>query len=936
MPGVIERYPNVCRGELLKSPWEQLVSLLGADGQRILSILFMDCGLFVKVEHGTANLRQLSGIPIHDLDPLTGQSKKIARTSNGAIRKLSDIKFVRSRIFYGTPSRNQKDEIHFGLKRMHILNRHSAFEDDPQDIKLMCYVFPRQFKLHNPFTSSVDRNETAQAFKDYTVRDSELFATPPQLRSHLPRRLRGQALFLISKLRKLHHHCSYDQMMDHFCPLSPRNRVPIFSPVKRYNEPLHEVQTYRTQMPNSNTSPDLTRFNTSDVDCTESSFLPYAIPTNEVSAFCRAIFIKVIPFGFFGSADEGKENWRKILAHVDRFVHMRKFETLSLHEVCQGLKLKNIDWLAPANGSSSSSLSMSDLRKREELLHELVYYLFDSFLIPLVNSNFYVTESGIHRNRLLYFRHDVWERLCQPTLASLRTSTLMPLTRTQLRLAKSHMDPWYSVVRFLPKDIGTRPIANLKRRTFNTINGKRFVAQSVNARLAPLFSIFNYERRNEDGPFRSDSFSLQDLAARLSNFKTQIPETPKQSLFFVKVDIQSAFDSIPHEKLLSVANQIFRHDYYCATRHAEGKRQRSKDPVFRFVGSARPAETSNDGVDLAISISSNKKHVVFSDIDAYQLLSSNSAKNVLQQHVLSNTIKIGKDLYKKSEGIAQGSILSSLLCTFFYNDFEKNKLGFLDPRRSIILRIMDDFLLITLDKTDALRFTMAMKAGDTSYGIRVHPEKSLVNFDINIDGIQVPKLTGESFPFCGLFIDTKTLQVSKNRVRKDNVVANSLTVDLHGQVGAKFKRRVLSSLRIQLQNVLLHHGLNDKARIGRTLIESIQETTMKMHQYYSNMPQAKRPGSKLLVDVVRQLMNISARTILETSKGLDAFTRSQIQCLAATGILRVLSTRGSHYSILLKWLREVKADTIHSVDMDRSSLDKLVDSCFESVQHYRF
>lgn len=46
----------------------------------------------------------------------------------------------------------------------------------------------------------------------------------------------------------------------------------------------------------------------------------------------------------------------------------------------------------------------------------------------------------------------------------------------------------------------------------------------------------------------------------------------------------------------------------------------------------------------------------------------------LQQHVKYNVLKIDKDFYLQNVGIPQGSILSSLLCSFYYGHMENSKI----------------------------------------------------------------------------------------------------------------------------------------------------------------------------------------------------------------------------------------------------------------------
>lgn len=87
----------------------------------------------------------------------------------------------------------------------------------------MKYIFPRQFRLHNVFNSTVDPNETVQPFRDYTLREHEIAqskrcAGPQSSEQHVPKRLRGATFDLVRKLQKNHSRCSYHQLLKHYCP----------------------------------------------------------------------------------------------------------------------------------------------------------------------------------------------------------------------------------------------------------------------------------------------------------------------------------------------------------------------------------------------------------------------------------------------------------------------------------------------------------------------------------------------------------------------------------------------------------------------------------------------------------------------------------------------------------------------------------------------
>lgn len=265
------------------------------------------------------------------------------------------------------------------------------------------------------------------------------------------------------------------------------------------------------------------------------NFTELACPTAHVSAFCRAVVAKVIPKRLWGDDD----NKRTILRYVDQFVSLRRFETLSLHQVTQKLQVRSINvlaqsvietlqittvtWLRLPGQDETSRLARSDFEKRNQIFLEFVYWVFDSFLVPLIRSNFYVTESNAHRNRLFYFRHDVWRLLTEPSLSTLRLRMFeeMPTERVNKLLAVRPLG--FSKIRLLPKKRGLRMIMNLRRRQQVMRYGAMTLGRSINSVMAPVFNTITYEKVGR-GNFehkcvrltRGRSFNLTDSAHHCS------------------------------------------------------------------------------------------------------------------------------------------------------------------------------------------------------------------------------------------------------------------------------------------------------------------------------------------------------------------------------------------------------------------------------------
>lgn len=61
IPGLFPVFRNHHADTLKRTPWPEMLVLLGKAGERIMVNLLMDCGVFAAVSAGTGNMWQLSG-----------------------------------------------------------------------------------------------------------------------------------------------------------------------------------------------------------------------------------------------------------------------------------------------------------------------------------------------------------------------------------------------------------------------------------------------------------------------------------------------------------------------------------------------------------------------------------------------------------------------------------------------------------------------------------------------------------------------------------------------------------------------------------------------------------------------------------------------------------------------------------------------------------
>lgn len=266
-------------------------------------------------------------------------------------------------------------------------------------------------------------------------------------------------------------------------------------------------------------------------------------------------------------------------------------------------------------------------------------------------------------------------------------------------------------------------------------------------------------------------FSVGDIYQRIKAFKSQLGEG-QHKFYFAKVDVQGAFDTIPQEAMIELLKRIPRQSHYNLLKHAEVSLPESASA--NRVGTRATkrwhtlARASGDNRSFPERIESllaaKKKNTIFINSAVQKAYATGDLLALTVAHIEQNLVRIGKKYYRQKAGIPQGSVLSSTLCNYFYADLERNQLPFLKGEDCLLLRLIDDFILITTDESKARRFVGVMHRGLPEYGMTVNPAKSLASFPLTVRGEEVPRPEdGRRFPYCGLLIDCETLAVTKQR-----------------------------------------------------------------------------------------------------------------------------------------------------------------------------
>ncbi|GAA6058467.1 hypothetical protein JCM3770_002740 [Rhodotorula araucariae] len=859
----------------------------------------------------------------------SGPERATKRRKHETIHSANSIVFSRHRMYHNRVAKVKGGRLPYGLPPKHILTRlPTIFPLDtlpaappPQAITeapvrhLAKYIFPRQFGLHNVFTSEKARN-SFEILPDYLDREAEIkrhgsMKTPHRIKRVLP---------LLGRLVTLSSRCNYRKLLDRRCPskmshkrLSQEERSAV----------LELAEQPRTQVSRGDVSIDISHASlivphgqtqAQEKAREKPKLAEYACSFYEVESFVLDAVAEVIPSAFWGS----DENFKLIRSRIAAFVRMRRFETTSLHALLQGLSHLSCDWL----GASSQKPTAADTEKRKELLSEFLFWLFDSFVIDLIRTTFYVTDAATHQNRPLYFRQDDWNALCAPLLAQLGSSVFEQVPPSQLIPLQRARELGFSYVRLLPKESGVRPIVNLARRPVKLgLNGQKEVGQPINKILQGVFDVLTFEKKRKPHLVGSLVADPQQIFAKLRAFKRRLlekhaGEMPK--LYFVKVDVRAAYDTIQQDKLLEIVEGVLTETLYWIQKYAQ------VSPLAGRAMKAFKRAACTDGeygafTDLAQKLAHELHNVVLSDQVVYQNVDRERLMQLLREHITTNLVKVSGRLYRQRMGIPQGSVLSSLLCSLFYGDMERTQLGFTNDENSTLLRYVDDFLFISTDRERAGRFLSVMDHGIPEYGCNISAEKRLTNFDIALkEGEVVPPLKeGEDFPWCGLAIDPATLEVRFNTaLTMEKDIHDQLTIQRHRKPGQGFVNAMFRAVKIRSHVLYIDTTHNAPATVYSNVYRAMLVVALKFQAYVQEWGIDPRRKVGFLHKAIGQVVNFQWAAAVNQSRSRKArslgvelgLKRPWVIWLSYHAFRRVLARRPAAYAPVLDLLvKEVRS-----------------------------
>ncbi|XP_075683115.1 telomerase reverse transcriptase isoform X2 [Rhinoderma darwinii] len=597
----------------------------------------------------------------------------------------------------------------------------------------------------------------------------------------------------------------------------------------------------------------------------------------QVYTFVRECLHIVVPEMIWGSS----HNKCRFLRNVKMLINSVKCEKISLSKLMFKIKVEDCSWLRL--NKRNHFVGASEHLLREKILAKFLFWLMDTYVIQLLKAFYYITETSFQKNRLFFYRKSIWGQLQNIGIRKHMTNVNLRLMSTDEigSMYQQKNNIFISRLRFIPKTNGLRPIAkmcnSLGAQQSKEIKQRKI--QHFNSQVRNLFSVLNYERNKSSNLIGSSVFGLDCIYKKWRKYVLGLKESKSENVkfYFVKTDVEKAYDTIPHSKLKEVISKVINPDIeevYCIRRYA----------VLWMDSHGRIRKSFKRHVSNLVDFMPNMKcflthfqegNLVQNAIFVEQSLSlnENSSKLLafLQQIIFNHILRIQDRYYMQCCGIPQGSTLSALLCSLCYGDME-NKLFCGIQENGVFMRLIDDFLLVTPHLEQAKRFLRTLAEGIPEYGCSISLDKTVVNFPIEDihECSTVEQLPAHSlFRWCGLLFDTHTLDVSCDYSSFScTSIRSSLSFCHSSKAGENLRHKLLNVLRLKCHSLFLDLQINSLQTVHINAYKILLLQAYRFHACVIQLPFAKsiKNNPSFFLTVISDMATCSYMILKEKNK----------------------------------------------------------------------
>jgi hypothetical protein len=653
------------------------------------------------------------------------------------------------------------------------------------------------------------------------------------------KRLWRSGLGICHSILNGHTRCDYHRLLDRYCAI-PVDILPIMAQKDK-----------------------------NDSDCLARLAKSY-IPQDKVVSFLGAVLRRVFPREFWGC----EANFLSIVSSVYVFVHLRRKERLSNKILMHGYRVTRMKWLCPLSTQKKNGRQRSSHEATTKLTLTVLRWLFQGYIIPLLRTNFYVTETEFSGRIVHYYRRPMWSYFRSLSLTKMvRGNHFQQLSFPTARSLLTEHRMGLSRLRLLPKATGFRPIAHLSRKQGvhflwdkDEVPPLRFLP--TNVILNEVLDVLRFECDSRERPFGAGISSFACFYPKYREYISRLRQKYARDdlrLFFASVDIEKCFDRINQELLLQFVESLISHNCYIVQQlklHITSSDDTTVeyDTRIRLKKVVNLLECYQPFHQGKQCLHFQRQHCVF-DLSKCNLVERLRILEILREHISSNLVvtsgRFGKKVLQQDTGISQGSTLSTIFCNIYYGKVEESMFGnkaSLELRTTeddFMSRFVDDYLFISTKKENIQWYMSRTYQGVPALGAEVNLDKSSVSDEMTVlwmtatGDVSTSRLpngcsrdpTGTSlFSWCGLLFNTNNGGVSMDYRRfHGEKPLESLTVDCAGEEGRCIKYRMQCFVFPRCLPILFDSFINSFDNIVINFLQMMLFAAVKTAEYLRSL-----------------------------------------------------------------------------------------------------
>nr|AAP42279.1 telomerase reverse transcriptase [Moneuplotes crassus] len=552
----------------------------------------------------------------------------------------------------------------------------------------------------------------------------------------------------------------------------------------------------------------------------------YTIDNKCVTQFLNEFFYHTLPKDFM--TGKNKKSFQK---KIKRYVGLNKNEIIPKNLLVGKLDISSIKWLEFK--TSKKNYHYFDKENRF-VLWFFLKWIFEDVVVSLIRCFFYVTEQQKSYSETYYYRKNIWDIVMKYSIADLNRETLEEVSKEDMVKWKNELRFAPGKLRLIPKKTTFRPIMTFNKKIVDP-DGKASKMTTTTKLFYSHLMLKTLKNRMFKDPFGFAVFNYDDVMRKYEEFVLKWRQVGRPKLYFVTMDIEKCYDSVDREKLSQFlgTTQLLSSEFRIMTIQSMKKnnaevvdqekceRKKMKD-CFRQKWHKIALE-SNQSPSL-LDVLENDQN----ELNAKKtLLVENQKRDPYKKKALldpvieicrHNYIEFNRKYYKQTKGIPQGLCVSSILSSFYYASLEEHALGYLrkesmdtiNPNITLLMRLTDDYLLVTTKKSNAVLFIEKLTEVSSLNKFKFNMKKLQTNFPLDpsklakygITSVEDQNIAHKYIDWIGISIDMTTMALTPNMNLRRKGILCTLNMNMQTKKASMWLKRKLKAF---LMNNITHY-----------------------------------------------------------------------------------------------------------------------------------